>query len=56
MEPSGPVKVCNGIALPITLAFALQLREKHGKTSVRVNEIPAISRWQYTKKAKYRQQ
>jgi hypothetical protein len=29
-----------------TLAFALQLRRKHGKNSVRVAENSPISRWQ----------
>jgi hypothetical protein len=40
LKPSGPVQTCNGIVLPLpfTLAFASQLRKKHGKTSVRVTE------------------
>jgi len=40
-EESGPCPVFASY----TLAFALQLRKKHGKTSVRVAEECQLARW-----------
>jgi hypothetical protein len=42
MEECGPCSVFAGYEY--TLAFALQLRKKHGKTSVRVTEECQLAR------------
>jgi hypothetical protein len=43
LEECGPCPIFAGY----TLAFALQLRKKHGKTSIRVAEECQLARWKY---------
>jgi len=43
LEECGPCPIFAGF----TLEFALQLRKKHGKTSVRVAEECQLARWRY---------
>jgi hypothetical protein len=43
LEECGPCPVFEGY----TPAFAVQLRKKHGKTSVRVAEECQLARWRY---------
>ena len=43
LEEWGPCRIFAGF----TLAFALQLSKKHGKTSVRVAEECQLARWRY---------
>jgi len=43
LEECGPCPVFTGF----TLAFALQLRKEHGKTSVRVAEECQLAPWRY---------
>ena len=52
LEECGPCPVF--ASYTCTMAFALQLRKKHGKTSVRVDEECRLTRWkQNMKKAAY---